>query len=500
MKQYTYATALSITTALFCLTACGDSDSSPSTPKDGLITDVQMDSVKTNDDLPNCTEKRQETVAYIKDDSSIRICLDEKWETAESVAATKEDLPSCSKKRETSTAYVLDEHSYYTCTDEHWQKGVTEGSSSDEEEKSSSSKKTDKSSSSNAKSSSSEKMTSSEDGKSSSAEKSSSSTKPEESSSSKEIKPAKASLTALIYDTDASLHPLFSCDAFPSYDNGCPTEIPGVDLKTAAAAVKACVGVVQGIVEITLGYDKKPVLTEEGKKCFIEEKFFNQLFNYTKDVNEVIAWEMPFAKKDNEIWEFNSDSIVIGDTLGGFFPIENTTDDDILVIDGEKLGPITAARTRRKGEAPYFIVDTVDFYHYCNTLGWTGGKDCNGSFTQLADADGFYNMNYGSKHWSGTRNHHFCMEIHGTFTYSDSLEAGFSASGDQWVFIGNKLAVDNGGTHVNAPGFVQMKRLNKTYDSYMKEGKEYPIDIFYCARRTSLSDFSVWTNFAITQD
>ena len=36
--------------------------------------------------------------------------------------------------------------------------------------------------------------------------------------------------------------------------------------------------------------------------------------------------------------------------------------------------------------------------------------------------------------------------------------------------------------------------------SFMKEGEKYPIDIFFCARRTSLSDFSMWTNFPITQE
>ena len=118
----------------------------------------------------------------------------------------------------------------------------------------------------------------------------------------------------------------------------------------------------------------------------------------------------------------------------------------------------------------------------------------------LSDHQDFYNMMYGDTHWRVNRNHHFCMEIHGTFTYSDTLEAGFSASGDQWVFIGKKLAVDNGGMHVNAPGFVKMKELNKTYGSFMEEGETYPIDVFYCARRTSLSDFSMWTNFPITQE
>jgi fibro-slime domain-containing protein len=300
------------------------------------------------------------------------------------------------------------------------------------------------------------------------------------------------------------LHPAFSCyqsNPGAAASEGCQTGAQGTDSKIAIKAATDCSGIIQGIVETTLGSDKKPVLTEAGEKCFIEDKFFNQLFNYTEGVNEAVAWEMPFPKNDNGIWMFNSDSTIDGTKIGGFFPIENTTDDDILTVGGKKLGPLADARTKRDGESPYFINDSVDFYHYCKGPGWTDGvEDCGGSFMSLSDHQEFYNMLYGNTHWRENRNHHFCMEIHGTFTYSDTLEAGFSASGDQWVFIGKKLAVDNGGTHVNAPGFVQMKALNKTYSSFMKEGEKYPIDVFFCARRTSLSDFSMWTNFPITQE
>lgn len=503
MKQHVYILTLSVAATLAALSACGD-DSSTGNHAEEPENAVPMDSVATDDDLPSCTEKRQESVAFVEDDSSIRICLDEKWEEAESVAATREDLPNCSDKRKGVSAYVLDEHGFLTCTDGRWKSDSKEPESS--EAKSSSSKKTDKSSSSGEKNSSgSEKVSSAKDESSSSAEaKSSSSDKGAKSSSSSKGTSAKNSLTATIYDTDATLHPAFSCyqsNPGAAASEGCQTGAQGTDSKIAIKAATDCSGIIQGIVETSLGSDKKPVLTEAGEKCFIEDKFFNQLFNYTEGVNEAVAWEMPFPKNDNGIWMFNSDSTIDGTKIGGFFPIENTTDDDILTVGGKKLGPLADARTKRDSESPYFINDSVDFYHYCKGPGWTDGvEDCGGSFMSLSDHQEFYNMLYGNTHWRENRNHHFCMEIHGTFTYSDTLEAGFSASGDQWVFIGNKLAVDNGGTHVNAPGFVQMKELNKTYSSFMKEGEKYPIDVFFCARRTSLSDFSMWTNFPITQE
>ena len=492
--KFAYVFGLSAIATLGVLTACGETDNAPSKSIDELSTIVQMDSVETSDDLRNCTEKRQESVAFIEDDSSIRICLNEKWETVESVSATKEDLSNCSENREGSTVYIIDEHDYYTCIDGRWKHSSTEANSSSSSKKkddSSNSDENDKSSSSN------EEITSSESEEPTSEEESSSSNKNgESSSSSKTVKPAKASLTTTIYDTDAKLHPAFSC--YSQGGEGCQFGTEDVDHQTVQEAINTCIGVIPGIVEKDLGEDKKPVLAEDGKKCFIDEKYFNQLFNYTKDVNEVVAWEMPYVQNEDGLWGYNSDTVQYGDIVGGFFPIDATTDDDILTVDGKKLGPTENVRTRRTCDGPFKIRDTVDFYRYCNTYGWTEGNDCVKLFAGGGSNLSFWNP---ISRWEGLpRNHHFCMEIHGTFTYSDSLEAAFSANGDQWVFIGNKLAVDNGGTHLNAPGFVQLKQLNKTYDSFMKEGKEYPIDIFYCARRTTMSDISIRTNFAIMQN
>ena len=119
MKQKAYILSLSVATALAALSACGN-DSSTGNHAEEPQNIVPMDSVATDDDLPSCTEKRQETAAFVEEDSSIRICLNEKWEEVESVAATKDDLPNCSDKRKGVTAYVLDEHGFLTCIDGRW--------------------------------------------------------------------------------------------------------------------------------------------------------------------------------------------------------------------------------------------------------------------------------------------------------------------------------------------------------------------------------------------
>ena len=91
-------------------------------------------------------------------------------------------------------------------------------------------------------------------------------------------------LAAIIYDTDAQLHPAFSCDYYTSegqINEGCQVGVTalGVDGTTAQTRVKSCLGVTPGIVVDTLGADKKPHLntspTGNGVKCFGTAQLFD---------------------------------------------------------------------------------------------------------------------------------------------------------------------------------------------------------------------------------
>ena len=73
------------------------------------------------------------------------------------------------------------------------------------------------------------------------------------------------SLAAIIYDTDAALHPLFSCSNGPSPGNGCPDHPESFNYEQA---IQACVGVRGGIVQEFLGDDKKPKLADRGESLF----------------------------------------------------------------------------------------------------------------------------------------------------------------------------------------------------------------------------------------
>ena len=373
-------------------------------------------------------------------------------------------------------------------------------------------------------------------------------------------------LAATIYDTDAQLHPSFSCysGGYRSQSEGCQatsgTAAQGVDSATAITAINACIGVTQGIVESTLPMSKKPVLTAFGKKCFISNKYFDQLFSYTEGVNEKTYFYMPFYRSANGKWEFDSDYYTSPGldipVQGGFYPAEGKTDAMVLAVD-PKQKPVPAARTKRNAEGPVFWgpllreldpseqVPIIDLF--CKGPGWSKGYDCEGSFAEgeetterinetlklgtgmseacvfgwSCDIDGYApegwpmfvqgsetastgNSSY-SHRWTsseenskgnGGRNQHFCFESHAKFAFKRGLRFSIRGDDDIWVFINNKLAVDLGGTHLSTPGYVDL-------DFFMKDAKVdsiYDIDVFFCDRRTTMSNMRISTNIYMYQD
>ncbi|SHK48653.1 fibro-slime domain-containing protein [Fibrobacter intestinalis] len=354
-------------------------------------------------------------------------------------------------------------------------------------------------------------------------------------------------LAAIIYDSDASLHPAFSC--YSVGGEGCQYGVQGVSADQAQAAVNACIGVTHGIVQDTLGPDKKPLLKTTamggmGETCFISEAFFNQLFHPTTGVNEMTCFDLPFNRDSYGKWEFNSDYYTSkGLTAqGGFYPTEQTTDADVLTSYGSS--PLPAARTKRGAEGPVFVgpllreVDPVEnaqkFDLLCNGAGWLGGMDdCSGRFANGDDDIAAVNswlgatdacmwgwscqdsrpagwpsfkdgtdtpLEGGTYRWTSTRNQQFCFESHAQFVYKPGLRFNFRGDDDIWVFIGGKLAVDLGGTHLAAPGYAVLDNLTDKNGNSFVEGETYDLDIFFCDRRTTMSNVRINTNMYIQQN
>jgi fibro-slime domain-containing protein len=371
------------------------------------------------------------------------------------------------------------------------------------------------------------------------------------------------SLAAIIYDTDASLHPAFSCYEDNSQgltlSEGCQRGAQGVLAEQAVAAVNECIGVTPGIVESTLDpKTKKPKLTNVGKICFIDDKFFNQLFNYTEGVNEKSCIDMPFQRSQDGKWEFDSDYYTSPglDVPGGFYPVENSTDAIIYTADPAQT-PVAAARTKYPAQGPAALytwareLDPVEnvpiFDLMCNGPGWDGGLDCAGHFASgddwrktayhgtVIDAIwcwGSYCLSevpaewptfnedseklvartssYATPRWTAGnprsatpsatvgRNQHFCFESHAKFKHKPGLRFSFRGDDDIWVFIDNKLAVDLGGTHLAAPGYVNLDKF-EGLSGTLQAGNTYDIDIFFCDRRTTMSNVRIKTNMYIQQ-
>ena len=372
-------------------------------------------------------------------------------------------------------------------------------------------------------------------------------------------------MAAIIYDSDASLHPAFSCFGDKKKDDKteCQQGALGVTATAARAAIDYCVGVHTGIVNPTLDPNvpqkmKKPTLNTSGvngPKCFINETLFNQLFNYSQGVNEKSCYNMPFHRSDDGKWEFDSDFYVSAGTSvpGGFYPVEfpqDETGDAIILAADPTQTPVRAARRKHAAEGAIFYgpelreVDPVEgaplIDLLCKGPGWSKGEDCEGLFADGDGTDAFFKANVtgftcgfgwscpdkAPKGWTfytdntektstldtkvprwtanttdyvtGGRNQQYCFESHAKFTHKPGLKFNFRGDDDIWVFIDNKIAVDLGGTHLAAPGYVDLDNF-EGLSGKLEVGNQYDIDIFFCDRRTTMSNVRIKTNMYIQQ-
>ena len=391
-------------------------------------------------------------------------------------------------------------------------------------------------------------------------------------------------LAAIIYDTDASLHGAFTCapDRFNGQTenqaraNACYYSSAKFNVVNSNTAEVPCIGVTTGMVSDILDKDKKPKLTETGKKCFGSQadEAFEAMFNSTSGVNEAYCFNLPLTQTKEGKYEFNSDNYEGPTTSpypakGGFYPAEKTP---VEFLEGSEYLP--AAENKRKAEGPVFFcadynnqrnpgeglraidptegVPAIDLF--CNGPGWTGGVNCEGKFAggNEFNAPGFRapaGVSFEGDGWgwscpdmgpigwtyykegtetpvgnltiknqvptggvprwtsgandygalsTGGRNQHFCFESHATFRYKKGLRLSVRGDDDIWVYIDNKLAVDIGGTHYPAPGYVDLDKFVGKQGVFLV-GTEYDIDIYFCDRRTTMSNIRINTNMYFRQ-
>lgn len=306
-------------------------------------------------------------------------------------------------------------------------------------------------------------------------------------------------LTGIIYDTDVSLNPFFSVFNDSVYHKTDFVEGQRNEF------TEACLGIHQGIVRDTLDKNRKPILnkgSKNAKTCFNDdENAFNSLFNYTKGVNEGSCYSFELYQWSDSRWGFSSDYLSFGGLAGGFFPLENKVDSNVFT------DTLYAARTKHLADGPVVAQSIPNgngsFEKLCNSSSWSGGVDCEGLFItdepEIVIWDWETSPNNESRWVDELRNTHFCFESHASFTYKKGQN--FSAIGDDdvWVFIAGKLAIDNGGTHLSAPGYVDLANFTDKDGKKLVEGKTYDFDMFFCDRRTKMSNMTLLTNIYFTQ-
>jgi fibro-slime domain-containing protein len=332
---------------------------------------------------------------------------------------------------------------------------------------------------------------------------------------------------AMIYDTDRSQNPSFTL----------MTEDVGTGSDQYSQWTS---GIIQGMVKKDLNPSTKKIECDNCVKgngtplssmgYFLKKEDFDNAFDPESNTNVVVCYDMPFSRTDDGLWEFDSDKMVNnqGKTVGGFFPeiLQNRV---LATAAGADYS--TCPDCDKKYLAESFVNLTDSINPWCfergfrtrNRTGQTMGS-CGAAYGPGNPRGDFSHGDNPAQTWGATPkggadwratwrdsvlnlwgrsgdpmvNPFFCFESHAEFTYEEGQEFFFRGDDDIWVYMNNQLVVDLGGAHLAAPGYVNLK--DQASKLGLTPGGKYPIDIFFCDRRSGMSNVRIKTNMYFSQN